>query len=253
MYVLFQYYTIIPGELPGCLHQMILLNPAKTNMSSKEYHLSQLKTIKEFLFISKKSAEQLEMMNINAPLFHLIASYFYEFDPHSSWGMTDFIVTTLDKLNNQDAVYDISVLLYSFDNGCRGLSVHEDSAVRIASILDIIENVLLQLDGYDVVVWNTVLSLAQFLLEYVHDTIGISYGAWFESIFMKIQSVAETKKLQESFMNLFIDIIPYELPSILQIHAKVVHQKSSLNHASQLIRALKNIHPLLHYPSRSPM
>ncbi|PHZ08052.1 uncharacterized protein RHIMIDRAFT_248072 [Rhizopus microsporus ATCC 52813] len=160
-------------------------------------------------------------------IFQYLASWFFEFNQDSTMTMTEFTIEVLQLASEaeSDIVPDIGILLFIYSSGCRQLVAEGRDMLRIFDIMDWITKGTIDIleKGDSTGSLAVLLAFAQITLHFIHTD--LSYSTWFENTFSNLKTTTLTKRGHGVLLKTLEDMIPYEIPSVLQIHGKAL-----LNH-----------------------
>ncbi|KAI8874982.1 hypothetical protein K501DRAFT_289557 [Backusella circina FSU 941] len=163
-------------------------------------------------------------------LFLLYSQYFHEFNSDSQLRLIDHIMSqilTTDKLVDEEEEQkfpDFYLLLAIYGSGCQALVKRGQEVVRIMDILDSLNKAITaSLEGSaTLITLPFIMILTQLTLEYMHASVGLTYAAWFESTFLDQRTTKLNKRTRTLLLELLYKMIPFEMPAVLQIQAKVL-------------------------------
>ncbi|KAI9483388.1 MAG: hypothetical protein EXX96DRAFT_558026 [Benjaminiella poitrasii] len=206
--------------------KLLLMQLIRLNNSSTTTHdvFRYLQKAKQNMFMTHMDKQLTKL-----PIFQHLSSWFFEFDPDSEWKLIDLMLHSahLNSMPDQIGITnDISLLLYIYHSGCQQLVMSGNDVTRISDIIRTLnEGVVKSLEegasegGQELAI---ILALAQFTLEHMHATIGYTYANWFDTTFthQRTSVLLNKKRASSIFISILQDMIPYELPGILQIHGR---------------------------------
>ncbi|KAG1452696.1 hypothetical protein G6F56_007751 [Rhizopus delemar] len=213
-YVLNQYQT----NREACLNRILFIN----QLTDQEpipivYYKAIEKTKRRFL--SNRYQE-----NDKDLVLEYLSCWFFEFDHNSNLNITEFTTRSLQSAFAIDShtIPDITVLFYIYSSGCKKLVAEDKDTLRIFDIMDSITKAILVLldESTDFGGLGILLAFAQLTLHHIQTD--LSYPTWFENTFISPKTSQLTKKMYTVFLKMLEEMLPYELPSILQIHARLL-------------------------------
>ncbi|CAO3652088.1 unnamed protein product [Mucor hiemalis] len=224
-----------------CMTQLLRLR--ETTVDDISRHLSrELRKTKELIFMpSKVSTKQADTMTTKALVLDLISAWFYEYNPKSSLKLVDYTIKVYIMNNdNKQSALDTSLVFHVFNAICKRLSMEGKDVVRISDIIAVLnDGVIKLLEGDHPEGLNVVLTLAQTAFEQMCNTVGYTYANWFETTFVNANTSILNKRMGTIFMNVLHQSIPYEIPSVLQIHGRALQHCTTLNNANNYVSAVK--------------
>jgi hypothetical protein len=115
-------------------------------------------------------------------------------------------------------------LIAIYASGCQALVKKGEDVVKIMDILDSLNKAIAtSLEGSGTLITLPfILVLTQMTLEYMHSSVGLTYATWFESTFSDQKTTKLNKRTRTLLLELLYKMVPYEMPAILQIQAKVL-------------------------------
>lgn len=228
-YVLNQYQT----NREACLNRILFIN----QLTDQEpipivYYKAIEKTKRRFL--SNRYQE-----NDKDLVLEYLSCWFFEFDHNSNLNITEFTTRSLQSAFAIDShtIPDITVLFYIYSSGCKKLVAEDKDTLRIFDIMDSITKAILVLldESTDFGGLGILLAFAQLTLHHIQTD--LSYPTWFENTFISPKTSQLTKKMYTVFLKMLEEMLPYELPSILQIHGKALLYQSNESMLIVMIKA----------------
>ncbi|KAI8058944.1 uncharacterized protein B0P05DRAFT_591099 [Gilbertella persicaria] len=237
LWYILEYYHVImdSNQLKSILIQLMQLNPTQDSL------YQQLRKVKETLFMpqSKLSSKQYDALLAKLPVFHLMSTWFFEFNPQSTTHMSDF-VSHLFSLHAMENQFDISLILYMYHAACKQLVADRQVEVRVSYIIETLnEAAWRSLEKDDTDELAMFLQLAQVALEHMHPFIGYTYASWFDTLFVHQRIRTLNKRMGTLFINMLHQMMSFEIPSVLQIHGKALLNCTTLPNASLFVSAVR--------------
>ncbi|KAG2237817.1 hypothetical protein INT48_002118 [Thamnidium elegans] len=222
-----KYYTKTMKK-DQCLNLLLRLQTITTEDVNKRY-LGLIERAKEFIFVpNKMSTKQSDTFIIKAPVLQFLSTWFSEFEYDSTLKLSEFTLNVIfSSTESNEHAFDISLLLYIYNIGCKQLSLDGKDVTQINDIIEILNSAStksLEQDSSGALA--AILTFAQFTFEQMHEAIGYTYPSWFQ-------------KLNTVFINIMQQLIPYELASVLQIHGKALHGCFNIPNADVYVSAVK--------------
>ncbi|CAO3612095.1 unnamed protein product [Cunninghamella blakesleeana] len=163
--------------------------------------------------------------------------WFNEFNPAISSSLVNFIIDQVLA----EKIIPITIVWGIYHFGCEKIkkSNQDQDSVYIVKVLDDIKNLILQhLNDHSIII-SILLSVIQISL-YYFDYI-IPYQQWFEATFVNASTSLKSKRENQMWIIHMENMISYEIPTILQIHAKVYNDikgSSAINYVTLVKKRL---------------
>ncbi|KAG1448915.1 hypothetical protein G6F46_009929 [Rhizopus delemar] len=218
-YVLHQYQA----EKETCLNQLVYIKELMNSSDTKAVYYEMIEQVKKQVLFKTHTKESL--------ILEYLSFWFFEFNQDSTVNITDYTIRVLQSYLTEENVSEktsSSLFINPSADGCRKLVADDKDALRIFDIMDSITQAILRLleEGHDSFGGLAILlAFAQFTLHYIR--IDLTYPTWFESTFVNPKTTALTKRMHAVFLKTLEETIPYELPSILQVHGKAILHHSN--------------------------
>ncbi|KAG0165206.1 hypothetical protein DFQ30_008837 [Apophysomyces sp. BC1015] len=171
-------------------------------------------------------ADENAVLTSRALALVVFARWFREFtDTKEAW--PDFLDVTLRK--GQEDGFLNPTWVYVFSIGCKGLGQTEQGVVQAVAIMDSLANILTEhlsnnsQNNNDTRQIIMALTFVQIALYYTGDLLGLDYVKWFQSMFVHPETTClSSETMGRIWIEVLEQLIPYDMPALLQIHSKAL-------------------------------